>query len=327
MKKILIAFIGLITFSLQANAQKKISGAIQFEMKIDPVAAASANGMQLSEEVRARMPKEVKSNYELLFTATHASFMAVQEFEDSNSGGGGFGGQGGVGNRMGMGGIMRGMGGISMAGFNANREYYYTIADKKLFEVLDMSDTTYAIQSKLTLGSPMQNMMPPNMGGAGQRPGGQNQNNQEQSAVQFLPGPPTIEHEKTDETKTILGFNCKKVLVKSIRKALVLGMEKDIIDETAVWYTSELGFDFSPNPYMWTEGAVLAIENKGVTFRATSIEYRNVSAKDVTMPKRAIVITQADFQKKQEANRARMMNNQNRQGAPGMMGGNRGMMF
>ncbi|RZK48651.1 MAG: hypothetical protein EOO99_09010 [Pedobacter sp.] len=335
MKRILIAALGLFCFTLTATAQKKTSGAIQYEMRIDPVAAASANGMPLSDEMRARMPKEIKSQFELLFNATNASYMPVVEFEDSNSGGGGgMGGPGGGGqggNRMGnMGGMMRGMGGMGMAGFNTNREYFYSFADKKVYEVFDMNDTTLAVQTKLQLASPMQNM-PNQMGGGqgGQRPGqnNQNQNAPQQSAVQFLPGPPTIEHEKTNETKTILGFNCHKVIVKSIRKALILGVENDVVDETTIWYTNDLGFDFSPNTYMWTEGTVLALENKGITVRATSIEYRNVSARDVTIPKKAKVLTQEEYQKRQEAMRARMMNNPNRQGGGNMGNQNRGMMF
>jgi len=156
----------------------------------------------------------------------------------------------------------------------------------------------------------------PNMGG--QRQGGNNANAAPaaQSAVQFLPGPPTLEVVKTDETKKILGFNCKKTIVKSIRKATVLGMEKDVTDETAIWHTNELGFNFSPNPNMWTEGTVLALENRGTSVTATGIEYRGVSSKDVTAPKKAIAITQEEYQKKME-NMANRMRGGNRQGGNG----------
>jgi hypothetical protein len=292
MKKIFIAFFGLCIFALNANAQKK-SGAIQFETTTDPAAMASANGIQLSEEMKARMPKAVKTNFELLFTANNASYMPVEESEDSNGGGGG-----------GMGRMM-----MRFGGAGGNREYYYSFADKKLVEVFDLSDTTYVMESKLQAGNPNANM---NFG-MGQR---QNNNNNPQttSAVQFLPVPPTYEVVKSDETKKIFDLNCNKVTVKTIRKAKVLDMEKDITEETVLWYTKDLGFDFSPNPNLWTEGAVLAIENKGNSIVAKSIEYRNVSNKDVTAPKKAIAITQDEYRAKMEAMMKKMRGNFRGQG-------------
>ncbi len=271
----MVAIVGLLSLALTTQAQKK-SGAIQFVSSTDPVAVAAANGFQMNDEMKARMPKSVKTNFELLYNATNASYMPVEDTEDSNGGGGG-----------GMGRMMMRFGGAGGA-----REYYYTFADQKLVEVFDVSDTTYAMPSKLTVANPPSLAM--------NRPQNQNapQNN---SAVQFLPGPPTLEVVKTDETKKILDFNCKKVIVKSIRKAKVLGEDKDVTDETALWYTTDLGFNFSPDPNLWTEGVVLAIENKGKATTATSIEYRNVSAKDVTAPKKALPITQEEYKAKMEA--------------------------
>ena len=291
----MIAFIGLFTIALTAQAQKK-SGAIQFETTMDPAAMASASGVQLTEEMRARMPKAVKSNFELLFTATNASYMPVEETEDSNGGGGG-----------GMGRMMMRFGGAGGA-----REYYYSFADQKLVEVFDVSDTTYAMQSKLTVAPNIQPNF--NMGGNNRQGGNGAQANT--GAVQFLPGPPTMEVVKTDETKKILGFNCNKVIIKSIRKAKVLDMDKDIVDETAVWYTNDLGFSFSPNPNLWTEGTVLAIENKGNSTIAKSIEYRGVSAKDVTAPKKALPITADQYKTKMEAMMKRFSGGGRQGGAP-----------
>ncbi len=287
MKRIIIAFVGLLTLSLTTQAQKK-SGAIQFETTIDPAAMMSANGMQISEEMKARMPKAVKSNFELLFNATNASYMPVEETEDSNGGGGG----GGMGRMM-----------MRMGGAGGQREYFYSFADQKLVEVFDLMDTTYVMESKLTVAAPAQMNM-------GNRQGGNNgattstqggTTTTTVSAVVFLPEPPTMEVVKTDETKKILNFNCNKAIVKTIRRAKVLGEDKNIIDESAVWYTTELGFNFSPNPNMWTEGTVLAIENKANTIMAKSIEYRGVSAKDVTAPKKALPITQDQYKTKMEA--------------------------
>ncbi|MFI5453197.1 hypothetical protein ACHMWN_13685 [Pedobacter sp. UC225_61] len=293
MKKILIAFVGLFTLALTAQAQKK-SGAIQFETTIDPAAMATANGIQLSDEMRARMPKSVKTNFELLYNATNASYMPVEETEDSNGGGGG-----------GMGRMMMRFGGAGGA-----REYYYTFADQKLVEVFDVSDTTYAMASKLTVALPA-----PPVNRQGQQ-GANATAPAATSAVVFLPGPPTLEVVKTDETKKILGFNCNKVIVKSIRKAQVLGMDKDVVDETVVWYTNDLGFNFSPNPNLWTEGTVLAIENKGNNTTAKSIEYRNVSAKDVTAPKKALPITADEYKAKMEAMMKRFSGGNRQGGGP-----------
>ncbi|MEE1944387.1 hypothetical protein VRU48_04660 [Pedobacter sp. KR3-3] len=291
MKKILIAFVGLFTLALTAQAQKK-SGAIQFETTLDPAAMASANGIQLSEEMKARMPKSVKTNFELLFTATNASYMPVEDNEDSNGGGGG-----------GMGRMMMRFGGAGGA-----REYYYSFADQKLTEVFDLMDTTYAMPSKLTVALGNQNF---NMGNRQNNNANATANN---SAVQFLPVPPTQEIVKSDETKKILGFNCNKVIVKTIRKAKVLDVERDIVDETALWYTNDLGFNFSPNPNLWTEGTVLAIENKGNSTLAKSIEYRGVSSKDVTAPKKALPITADQYKAKMEAMMKRFSGGQGRQG-------------
>lgn len=285
MKKICIAFVGII-LTLNASAQKK-SGAIQFETTVDPVAIAEASGMQISEEMKARMPKAVKTNFELLFNTTNASYMPVEETEDSNGGGGG-----------GMGRMMMRFGGAGGA-----REYFYTFTDQKLVEVFDLNDTTYVMESSLKLASNAPTMSM-----------GNRQANANSSAVEFLPGPPTLEVVKTDETKKILDLNCKKVIVKSIRKAKILGVEKDIVDETALWYTTELGFNFSPNPNMWTEGAVLAVENKGNSIFARSIEYRGVSNKDVVAPKKALPITAEQYKGKMEAMMKRFTGGGNRGG-------------
>ena len=279
MKKIFIAFVGLLTLTITAQAQKK-SGAIQFESTIDPAATMAATGMQISDQMRASMPKAVKTNFELLFTATNASYMPVEETEDSNGGGGG----GGMGRMM-----------MRFGGAGGAREYYYTFADQKLVEVFDMSDTTYVMQGKLAVANPPQMAMRP-QNNAPTTSG----NTTTISAVQFMPGPATLEVVKTDETKKIIGLNCNKVIVKSIRKAKVLGEDKDVIDETAVWYTNDLGFNFSPDPNFWTEGTVLAIENKGKTTMAKGIEYRNVSTKDVTAPKKATPITADEYKTKME---------------------------
>lgn len=287
MKKLIFALMSVFSIVSVADAQKKTSGAIQFESTVDPAAMASASGIQLTDQMKARMPSTSKSNFELLFTATNASYMPVEEVEDSNGAGGG-------GNGGGMGRMM-----MRFGGGGGNREYYYTFADQKITEVFDLNDTTYYMPSKLTLSTtgPIGSMR---MGG-NRTPG---------DTTKAKPvAPPTIEIVKTDSTKKILGFTCKQVIVKSTRAIKLLDMDKNVVEETKIWYTNDLGFNFSPNPNMWTEGTVLAIEGRGNSSIAKSIEYRNVSTKDVTAPKKAKLITEEEYKTKMENMMKRFRNN------------------
>ncbi|MCZ4222841.1 hypothetical protein [Pedobacter rhodius] len=294
MKKILFALLGVLSFASMANAQKKTSGAIQFETTIDPAAMMAASGVKIPEQMAARMPSSSKSNFELLFNATNASYMPVEDTEDSNGAGGGGGG---------MGRMMRGFGGAG-----GNREYYYTFADKKLVEVFDLSDTTYIMQSGLKLNA---------TAGLGFGGGmGRNQNPNDTTKAKPV-APPKIEVVKTNATKQIAGFTCHEAIVKSTRSMKILDMDRDVTEETHIWYTTDLGFDFSPNPNMWTEGAVLAIEGRGTNTIAKSIEYRGVSTKDVTAPKKATPITEAEYKLKMENMMKRFRGN----GRPGGAGG------
>jgi len=259
MKKIkLLAILGFIVLSNTIFAQVKKSGAIQFETSFDPAAMAAANGIKLPEDVIARMPKASKTDFELLFTATNASYMKVEEIEDSN------GANGGGGMRFG------GFGGMG------SHDYYYNFTDKSLTDVFDLSDTTFFLASKLGVSNA------PSIGLSGMGP----------------VSPPVIEITKTDETKKILGFNCTKVIYKTTTKRKILEEEKEITDVVNVWSTTDLGFDFSPNLNYWQSGAVLAIEGKGSNVIATSIEYRNVSSKDVNLPKKGVVITAEEYKEK-----------------------------
>ena len=272
MKSPILTFFCLLAISFTLKAQQNKSGAIQFVTNIDPAAMAEANGVRLTPEMLARM-QNIKTPFELLFNATHASYMKVEEVEDSNNEGGN-------------------VRSFRMGAFGgSNSDYYYSFAEQKLTAVLDLRDTTYFLDTKLgEVLSPM-----------GNRAG----NN---AAV--------VEYIKSDETKKILGLNCQKVTVKTTMKRKIQEEEKEIVTETVLWYTKDLGFNFSPNPALWTEGAVLAIEGKGNQTVATSIEYRKVSAKDVTLPKKGIVISQAAYREKMES----MM--RNRRGAGGNAPGN-----
>lgn len=284
-RKSLLTVFGLAIFAFTAQAQKK-SGAIQYETQVDPVAAAEASGFPMSEEMKARMPKSIKANYELLFNSVGASYMPVVETEDSNGGG-----------RMGGPGRMM----MRFGGFGGgNREYYYNFADKKVVEAFDIMDTSYVMNAKLTIEV------------AKPQGGFRNNNQQAQSSnnglVQFSTEPPKLEVINTDETKKILNLDCKKTIFKISRKAKILDMDKEIVEEINVWHTDALGFDFSPDPNLWAGGTVLSIEKKGGNITATSIEYRKVSNSDVTAPKKAIAITPEEYQAKMEAMANRFRN-------------------
>lgn len=180
-------------------------------------------------------------------------------------------------------------GGMRFGGFGGgNKEYYYSFADHKLVEVFDLNDTTYVMEDQL--GQAQQ---------AGFGP---------QATV------PVVEFIKSDETKKILDFTCNKVTVKTTVKRKVMEEEKVITDEVVLWYTNDLGFDFSPNPGFWTGGAVLAMDGKGTHVIAKSIEYRNVSAKDVSKPKKATVITREEYRVKMEQRMKQMRGNRNGRG-------------
>lgn len=287
MKKIFCAIFLLFSVGFFANAQKKTSGAIQFETTIDPSAIMSQSGIKLSEQAAARIPSTSKSPFELLFTATNASYMAVEENEDSNGAGG---------NRGGFGRMMR------FAGMGGGREYYYSFADKKLTEVFDVSDTTYYMPGQLKLS--MVNQMP------------SLRLNANDTAKVKPTVPPVIEIIKTDSTRKIIGFDCKEVIVRSTRKVKILDVDRDVTEETHIWYTNALGFDFSPNPNLWTEGAVLAIDARGNSTIAKSIEYRNVSSRDVMPPKKATLITAEEYQTKIETLMKRFRGNRPGGGQP-----------
>eukprot|EP01133_Synstelium_polycarpum_P010156 gene10156-11833_t len=189
-----------------------------------------------------------------------------------------------------------GGGGFRFGAGAASRDYYYNFADHKLTAVFDLNDTTYFMENQL--GKADVSFM--GMGGRGPAT------------------PPVIEYVKSDETKKIVGFTCNKIIIKTTTKRKILDVEREIVDETALWYTKDLGFDFSPNPVQWTEGAVLAIESKGSSTVAKSIEFRNVSSKDVNLPKKGTVISPDAYKAKMEQ-RMKMMRNRQGQGGRSIM--------
>lgn len=326
MKKYFVLAIALLGFGLESMAQKKgNAGAIIYEITIEPAVLAAANGINLGQN--SRLPAIMKSEYELLFNATNASYLPVINFEDSNSGnnnmnfddmdmgGGNEGGGGGGNNRFSSG----------------NKDMYFSFADKKVFEVMKMNDTTFIVPSQLRmqLGAPQgmgammggqgrQGMMggqgrqgmpggqgrPGMQGGQGTQGGQQSAQSQDNSGsiIQYSNEPPVVELIKTDETKEMFGLNAKKAIVRSTRKATLLGTERNIIDDTTIWYTTDLGFDFSPNPNLWLEGVVLSIEARGNTIIAKKINFRNVSLKDTTPGKKDVTLSKEEYEAKMMRN-------------------------
>jgi GLPGLI family protein len=99
--------------------------------------------------------------------------------------------------------------------------------------------------------------------------------------------------EKTDETKDIAGFLCKKVILKTPS------------GDISIWYTTKLPFVASPFPTLWTKGVVLGIEGNNLKMYATSVEYGEVKDSEFTIPSKGTVISLEDFKKKMEEMRAK----------------------
>ena len=100
---------------------------------------------------------------------------------------------------------------------------------------------------------------------------------------------------KSDETKKIAGFECKKVIIKEKNGS-----------ETTVWYTTDLGFSASPVPALWTEGVVLGLENLRMKFYATEIEYTKIKDSEMALPKKATLISEEEYTVKQAEFRKKM---------------------
>ncbi|RAJ32941.1 hypothetical protein [Pedobacter cryoconitis] len=243
MKQLFIVIFSLIAFSIRVDAQPEKSGTILFESTFDPAILTAANGIKLSSEAAARMPKSSVNNFELKFDQLHASYKQ----KDGSQKGGRYNG-------------------LGVFGGGFSRDYYYNFQDHKLIQAFALNDTLFLMEDKMGL-------LPEMKFGTGQ-------------VV------PVIEYIKTDEVKQILGFTCHQVIAKTTVKHQIIGVEKEITEEVTLWYTDELGFSFSPNPVLWTQGAVLAIESKGTHIEAKNIHYKDIKAEDVDLPENGILISQ-----------------------------------
>ena len=91
----------------------------------------------------------------------------------------------------------------------------------------------------------------------------------------------------TDETKIILGHNCKKALLTTKNNSNVIA-----------WYAEDILTPAGPENFGGLPGAVLAIDvNDGeIVFTSATID-KKVNSKDLAEPKDGKHITRADFQK------------------------------
>lgn len=246
MKQLFIVIFSLIAFSIRVDAQPAKSGTILFESTFDPAVLTAANGIKLSSEATARIPKSSVTNFELKFDQVHASYK--QQNNPGNS-------------------TQRGRyNGLGVFGGGFSRDYYYDFQEHRLIQAFDLNDTLFLMEDKMGL-------LPEMRFGTGQIV-------------------PVIEYTKSDEVKQILGFTCHQVIAKTTVKHKIMGVEKETTEELTLWYTNELGFDFSPNPVLWTEGAVLAIESKGTHIQAKSIQYKEISAEAIDLPRTGMLISQ-----------------------------------
>lgn len=143
-----------------------------------------------------------------------------------------------------------GSGGMMIMAGGAERKAFYDFTQNKVSEYIPLDGDNYIMESKLGSAS---------------------------DTVQ-----------KTDETKTIIGFNCKKAIIKN--KA----------GTTEIWYTTDLKFNASPAIPYWTEGVVLALQNNRMSYTATSVEYYKVKDKDLAMPKDGKLITAEEYKSKMD---------------------------
>jgi GLPGLI family protein len=92
------------------------------------------------------------------------------------------------------------------------------------------------------------------------------------------------------ETKTILGYNCKKASGKTERGT-----------EVVAWYSEEIPLASGPDQFNGLPGMILCIDaNKGeIVFTATAID-KKIDVKKIKPPVKGKKTTPAEFAKKQK---------------------------
>ncbi|MGY0035518.1 hypothetical protein [Pedobacter sp. NJ-S-72] len=140
MKRMFIVMLGLVAFTAHLQAQPEKSGAIQFESTFDPAALTAANGIKLSDEATARIPKKSVTSFELLFNQTQAAYKQAADPGLKKNG---------------RGSSIR-YGGLGVFGGGTMKDYYYNFEDHKLTQAFELNDSLLLMEDKLG--------MPPVMG-------------------------------------------------------------------------------------------------------------------------------------------------------------------
>lgn len=103
--------------------------------------------------------------------------------------------------------------------------------------------------------------------------------------------------ELTSETKNIAGYTCKKAIVRVEEDGASTSYE--------VWYTNELGgkeANFDKSMYKDIDGVMLEFTNVTpqitMKFTATSVEKKNISAKDFEIPSDYTITTMEEIKSK-----------------------------
>ena len=252
-KQLLVLVSFCLVFTSYVFAQQKTSGVIYYTQVIDTKAMRAGADGQRQQAPRANgftMPDKITNKMEIIYNANGAKLQKSEVEEDISQ----------TGNPEGMR-MMR-------FGGNADREVFFSFANKKVTESFELNDEQLLLEK--TLGSSVNEIV------------------------------------KSDETRKIAGFDCKKVSIK----------DKNGL-ETTVWYTTDLAFAASPIPALWTEGVVLGVENSRVKYYASSIEYIKIKDSELALPKKGKLITEEEYTTKQAEFRKRMQDQFRNRGGNG----------
>lgn len=89
--------------------------------------------------------------------------------------------------------------------------------------------------------------------------------------------------EEPGETKTVLGYNCKKLIIK------------DSVAQTICWYTDEIPALGSALGLMTNKGVVMELEGGLLSFKATAVLLGKTELSSVLPPKELAVISEAAY--------------------------------
>lgn len=143
-----------------------------------------------------------------------------------------------------------GNGGIVMRFGGANTEYYKNFATRKQVEKRELGDKDYIIEDSLR----------------------------------------NINWKLVDETKTILGYHCKKASGKTERGS-----------DVEAWYTEEILLSSGPETFNGLPGMILQVDINKEEFLITAVSVdKSADKKELRAPSKGKKITPADFAAKQK---------------------------